>query len=96
LEHRFSRHSPIALTGELYHGHEYLGSFMTRDIGYRGLFVEISRIGLLCESTVQVALMIPEKSGRHMLDAVVVHYSAEGAGLLFVTPQAKSLSLFEV
>jgi hypothetical protein len=69
---------------------------MTRDIGYRGLFVETSHVGLLCESTVQVALMIPGKSGRHMLGAVVVHYSAEGAGLLFVTPQAKSLPLFEV
>lgn len=92
VEHRFSGRSPVALRAQLYHGHEFLGSFMTRDVGYRGLFIETGRIGLLCGSVVRVALNAPGTPGRHALDAVVIHYSAEGAGLLFVTPQAESLS----
>lgn len=92
VEHRFSPRDTVALDAELYHDRQYLGSFKTRDLGYRGLFVETGRIGLLCGSVVQIALNAPGTPGRHVLNAVVIHYSAEGAGLLFAADHAESLS----
>lgn len=92
VEHRFSPRSSIALSAELYYEQCCLGSFKTRDVGYRGLFVETGRIGLLCGSVVRVALRAPGMPERHTLNAVVVHYSAEGVGLLFTAPQAEPLS----
>lgn len=92
VDHRFSPRDAVTLDAELYHDHQYLGSFKTRDLGYRGLFVETGRIGLLCGSVVQVALTVPGTPGRHVLNAVVIHYSADGAGLLFAADRAESLS----
>jgi hypothetical protein len=92
MEHRFSPRSAIRLSAEIYHNQRYLGSFKTRNVGYRGLFVETGRIGLLCGSVVQVGLTIPGMPARPTLNAIVIHYSAEGAGLLFAGCQAESLS----
>jgi hypothetical protein len=90
VEHRFSPRSAIALKAEIHHQRRYLGSFKTRDLGYRGLFVKTGRIGLLCGSLVQVTLIAP--AGQRTLDAMVVHYSASGAGLLFLAGQLESLA----
>jgi hypothetical protein len=92
MEHRFSPRSAIALSADIYHDERHLGSFTTRDVGYRGLFVETGQVGLLCGSVVRVSLAVPETSQRLVVNAVVVHYSAEGAGLLFTSDQAESLS----
>lgn len=92
VEHRFSPRSAIVLEADLYHNRRCLGSFKTRDLGYRGLFVETGRIGLLCGSLVQITLTAPAARGKRTLDAMVVHYSAGGAGLLFAAGQLESLS----
>lgn len=92
VEHRFSPRSAVTVSAELYHDRQYLGSFKTRNVGYRGLFVESGRVGLLCGSPVQVALTAPGIPRRHVLNAVVIHYSDEGAGLLFAADRAESLS----
>lgn len=92
VEHRFSPRSTIALNADLYYKRDYLGSFKTRDVGYRGLFVETGRIGLLCGSSVQVTLTAPGTSAHHTLDAIVVHYTAEGAGVVFAAHQPEPLS----
>jgi hypothetical protein len=93
VEHRFSPRIPIRLSVEVYHDERYLSSFKTRNLGYHGLFVETGRIGLLCGSLVQVRLTVPRAARKCTLNAVVIHYSAEGAGLLFAAAQAESLSV---
>jgi hypothetical protein len=93
MEHRFSPRSPIRLNAQIYLDQYCLGSFKTRNVGYRGLFIETGPIGLLCGSAVQVSLVIPGAPVLYKLHSIVVHYSAEGVGLLFAAHQAESLSV---
>jgi hypothetical protein len=91
-EHRFSPRAPLRLHVKLYSDKRCLGAFATRNLSYRGIFVETGSIGLLCGSPVEVGLAVPGVPARFVLNAMVVHYSGDGAGLLFGASNAESLS----
>ena len=84
MERRYGPREPVSLEVEIYRGHNKLGRFKSRDIGFEGMFVVAKDVGLKAGELVTIRLTHPlSEIDGYTLPAIVVRLSNAGVGLMF-------------
>jgi hypothetical protein len=85
LEHRWSTRKPVCLEGIIFHRPLGLLPVRILDIGLEGAFITADRLSLPVPGGVELtfAIDVDGKKTLYHMNAVVVHNSRDGYGVMF-------------